>query len=119
VAVVNPNNIVIASQPNITPNNSIETIETKEDASKEKKDTLVKPRSAITIFSQPSIETPKHSIDEVTANKITTKETAQTEINENTNPKNDEFLNILKMRLVKGEISKEEFMELREMINES
>jgi hypothetical protein len=77
VAVANPNNTVSASQPNITPNNSNETTETKEDVSKEKKDTFVKPRSAITIFSQPSNETPKHSVDEVAPDKINTKEFSQ------------------------------------------
>jgi len=117
--VGNPTNTVIASKTTLTANKPNETAESKEVVSKEDKDILVKPRSPITIYNKPSNEATRHSDDETTPNKMSTKESAHTPINENTATKNDEqFLNILKMRLVKGEISKEEYMDLRKMIEE-
>ena len=116
--VANPANTVIASNMTLTaePNR---TAESKEVVSKEEKDIFVKPRSPITIYNKPYNEATSHSDDEITPNKISTKESAQTPINENTATKKDEqFLNILKMRLVKGEISKEEYMDLRKTIEE-
>jgi hypothetical protein len=105
-AVSNRSFTAIAQQPSMTGDKSNENTDSEAHLSKEKKDSFIKPRSPITIFSQQFNEVNKNTDEEITPDRT----------NENTIAKNDEFLNILKMRLVKGEISKEEYIELRKMI---
>ena len=102
----NPSFTAIVQQPSMAAAKSNENTDSEAHLSKEKKDAFIKPRSPITIFSQQFNEINKNTEEEITPDRT----------NENTIAKNDEFLNILKMRLVKGEISKEEYIELRKMI---
>ena len=62
----------------------------------------------ITIFS-------KLSDDEGSSNSNHTEEGKQPPKEEKSN-KSDDLIHILKMRLVKGEISKEEYLELRKLV---